>query len=498
MNHCLLFNVLDPEKHRSGRTAGVYRIAHFLRKEGWDVEVIDYAMSWSLKELQELCKSRVTSNTKFFGFSHLFSIWSDTLEDFIKWSRKQYPSLKYISGSAVNPFFKSNQIDYYIQGYGENATLTLLNYLFSNGERPKFWLNTGRKIINAIADYPAYPMRDLSVEYEERDFIQPWEWLSVEFSRGCMFSCDFCNFPLIGLKGDMTRDADNFDLEMKKNYDRWGVQNYIVTDETFNDRTEKIKKFADVVEKLNFQTFFSGFVRADLMISRKGEIEDLARMNLRGHYYGIESFNHRTAKSVGKGMHPDRVKQGLIDIRKYFESTGLYRGTISIIVGLPHEDVNSLKQTRQWLLDNWKSQSLLAWALSIPENEIDIQSKFSDYTKYGYSKMTEEEILNTNFDDSRKNLNDVHKDSLRWKNEYMNYVQAKNTVNELFNNNEFDLLMDNKFDNFELANIMHGSKTLKQRFEGKTSRLADSATTYMASVVRDSKIDAYKERKLSI
>ena len=289
MNHCLLFNVLDPEKHRSGRTAGVYRIAHFLRKEGWDVEVIDYAMSWSLKELQELCKSRVTSNTKFFGFSHLFSIWSDTLEDFIKWSRKQYPSLKYISGSAVNPFFNSKQIDYYIQGYGETATITLLNYLFSNGERPKFWLNTGRKIINAIADYPSYPMRDLSVEYEERDFIQPWEWLSVEFSRGCMFSCDFCNFPLIGLKGDMTRDADNFDLEMKKNYDRWGVQNYIVTDETFNDRTEKIKKFADVVEKLNFDTFFSGFVRADLMISRKGEIEDLARMNFRGHYYGIES-----------------------------------------------------------------------------------------------------------------------------------------------------------------------------------------------------------------
>lgn len=498
MNHCLLFNVLDPEKHRSGRTAGVYRIAHFLRKEGWDVEVIDYAMSWSLKELQELCKSRVTSNTKFFGFSHLFSIWSDTLEDFIKWSRKQYPSLKYISGSAVNPFFNSKQIDYYIQGYGETATITLLNYLFSNGERPKFWLNTGRKIINAIADYPSYPMRDLSVEYEERDFIQPWEWLSVEFSRGCMFSCDFCNFPLIGLKGDMTRDADNFDLEMKKNYDRWGVQNYIVTDETFNDRTEKIKKFADVVEKLNFDTFFSGFVRADLMISRKGEIEDLARMNFRGHYYGIESFNHRTAKSVGKGMHPDRVKQGLIDIRKYFESTGLYRGTISMIVGLPHEDVNSLKQTRQWLLDNWKSQSLIAWALSIPDGELDIPSKFSDTSKYGYSKMNDDEIKNFKFNDSRKNLNDVHLNTMFWKNDHMNYIEAENIVNELFNNNDFDLLMDNMFDNFELGNIVHGNKNISDRLGIRTSRLDDKVKSYMTSVIRDSKIDAYKERKLSI
>lgn len=498
MNHCLLFNVIDLKKHKSARTGGVYRIAHFLRQNGWDVEVIDYATSWSLRELQELCKSRVTSYTKFFGFSHMFSNWTDTLEDFIKWSRTRYPTVKYISGSGVNPMFNSKQIDYYVQGYGEYAILSLLNYLFSNGKRPKFWLNSGRKIINAISDYPAYPIRDLTIDYQVRDYIEPWEWLTMEFSRGCMFACDFCNFPLIGLKGDMTRDADNFDLEMKKNYDKWGTQNYIVTDETFNDRTEKIRKFADVVEKLNFETFFSGFVRVDLMISRKSEIEDLARMNFRGHYYGIESFNYKTAKSVGKGMHPDKVKQGLIDIRKYFESTGFYRGTIGLIVGLPYEDVNSLHQTKNWLSENWKSQSLITWALSIPNSEIDIQSKFSDYTKYGYSRMTDEEIKNNQllYDKNYKQV--VHDESMLWKNEHMNYIQAENISMELFNNNHFHTLMDNKCDNFELADIALAGKDLSSRFNVRTSRFDDEIKTYMVSTIRDHQIDIYKQRKLSL
>ena len=70
---------------------------------------------------------------------------------------------------------------------------------------------------------------------------------------------------------------------------------------------------------------------------------------------------------------------------------------------------------------------------------------------------------------------------------------------ELFNNNnDFDLLMDNMFDNFELGNIVHGNKNISDRLGIRTSRLDDKVKSYMTSVIRDSKIDAYKERKLSI
>ena len=103
----------------------------------------------------------------------------------------------------------------------------------------------GRPLLSANDQYSAFPMKSLNVIYEDRDYIQPYEWLGIEFARGCKFSCDFCNFPVLGVKGDYSRDADDFGIQIKDAYDRFGVTNYLVADETFNDRTEKIAKFAD-------------------------------------------------------------------------------------------------------------------------------------------------------------------------------------------------------------------------------------------------------------
>ena len=508
MNHCLIFNVFNTERFSAGRSAGAYRIAHVLRENYWDVEVIDFAMNWSLRELQLLVKSRVNKNTKFFGFSHMFSIWSDTLETFVEWCRVEYPDLKYISGCSVNPLFNSKQIDYYIQGYGENALLTLLKYLFSNGEKPRMWLNTGKRIINAISDYPSYPLRDLSIDYEARDFINPNEWLTVEFSRGCKFSCDFCNFPLIGFKEDTTRSQENFILDMERNFDKWGTTNYIAADETFNDRTEKIIKFADGVDKLSFTPFYTGFVRPDLLISRKEDREHMARMNFRGHYYGVESFNRESSKAVSKGMHPDRLKQGLIDVKQYFKNNGngLYRGTIGLIIGLPYETEQTLRDTRKWLLDNWKGECYIAWPLVIPNHELDLKSKFIDYTKYGYSSMTDEEInikqktLNSNLKEilNYDPFNPLALEGLYWKNNVLDIFKVRELIVELFYNQETYKEMDLKADNYEIASYIYGAKSVSQRIEMQTPRIVGNNQNFIQETLKYGAIESYKQRKLSI
>ena len=56
--------------------------------------------------------------------------------------------------------------------------------------------------------HPCFPSKDLVVEYEDRDFIQPTDTLTLELSRGCKFACKFCSYNAIGMKGDLTRDMD--------------------------------------------------------------------------------------------------------------------------------------------------------------------------------------------------------------------------------------------------------------------------------------------------
>jgi radical SAM superfamily enzyme YgiQ (UPF0313 family) len=120
-----------------------------------------------------------------------------------------------------------------------------------------------------------------------------------------------------------------------------------VVDETFNDRPDKIEKFADAVEQLSFVPFFSGFIRADLLVNRPNDKENLLRMNFLGHHYGIESLHYPSAQAIGKGMHPEKLTQGLVEVKQYFQKNKrkIYRGTMSFIAGLPHETLDTMMST---------------------------------------------------------------------------------------------------------------------------------------------------------
>ena len=465
MNHCLLFGTF---LYYHARTSGMHRIATHLRQQDWNVECIDFAAAWSLDELKLLAQSRITKNTKFIGFSILFDQnWSDDLTNFCLWIKSMYPDLLIISGGQGRGVLDMlAPVDYHIMGYGEYGLDALLAYKFSNGPRPKFSLTTSRtKTIESLHNYPAYPFRDPQIKYEDRDFIHPEEWLGIEFSRGCKFECDYCNYPVLGVKGDYSRTAESFKTQITDAYNRFGIKNYYVSDETFNDRTEKISKFADVVDSLDFIPYFTGFIRTDLMVQRSRDREELLRMNFLGHYYGIESFNRESAKAVGKGMDSAKLQQGLIECKNYFQknSNNLYRGTIGLIVGLPHETIDSLGRTTNWLNANWLDQTATSYPLHIGTNNFERPSKMSlNYKKYGY------EIA----DDGDFSYNSASKSTtLNWKSTWMDLQTATNYSKVINSTKQW-----RKYDAFSLAKIQENNNGELLTLEEKLSSLQNYST----------------------
>ena len=419
---------LGSNKALRNRSGGAHRIASELRQYDWDIEVADFVHRWPLEPLVNFFRTRYDDNIKFIAFSQLFTGWSPVITEFCRLVKEKYPHIVIIVGSMVYEDTGCEYIDYHVQGYGEISIVKLLRYLFSNGSNPGIVKVDNNNVVLSQGENKATPWKNPIIKYQERDFIQPWEWLSVEFSRGCIFQCAFCNFPELGVKGDYTRDADNFELQMKDTYDRFGVDKYIVSDETFNDRVAKITKFADAVERLDFDPFFSAFIRADLMVSRPQEREELLRMNLLGHFYGVETFNHKAGKSIGKGMNPEKLKQGLLDAKQYFKShgTGKYRGTISLIAGLPHESNESLDASEQWLIDNWQDQSYLYFPLEIPKESVNQSSLLTlNFESYGYEKIGEKD------EHYFAHLGlQTRSDLIAWKNEHTNYLEVKDRVDK--------------------------------------------------------------------
>lgn len=460
MNHALVFNL---EERNHMRNLGAYRIAHWLRQQDWDIEVIDYALLWTYEELVELAKTRITKSTKFIGFSFQFGVWNFTMDRFALWLNNFYPDIKLISGSSILPPIDT-PVDYHIWGFGEYALDNLFKYLFSNGTKPKMKKYGSMYVIDA-SQYPAYPLNDYSVSYEDRDFLQPWEFLCIETGRGCIFKCSFCNFSILGVKTDHSTSEESFERQMKENYSRWGIKNYTIAEETFNDRPDKIRKLAKVVNRLDFTPWFSAFVRFDLLVSRPDDKKLLEDMNVLGQYYGIESFNHKTAKAFRKGMDPDRIKEKLVEVKDYYSKTGLYRGTISLILGGPHETKESMYNSLKWCEDNWAGQALVSFPLGIPLGKNRRPSEFTDnYEKFGYKKIKISELRKRYPKDKEIFKNGLSRNkkpgdnSLVWENENTDIVECYKIYKDF---------QRSKMENFKPTGFGIG------RFTGKESTIED-------------------------
>jgi radical SAM superfamily enzyme YgiQ (UPF0313 family) len=442
--------IFSLEEHHPYRSLGAHRIASFLRQYGWDIEVVNYANHFSLDELQTIFKQRYNENLKFIGASCNFGTFSEGFDIYCKWVKENFPHVKILVGGQYLPEIMTKAADYFVTGYGENAMLALLKYLFSNGPSVRFNIIKGKKVIDGTAFYPSAPMKSLYVEYEPRDYLIPEEWTGVEMSRGCKFECPYCNFPILGVKGDYTRDAEDYKLQLQKNYDLYGINKYLVADETFNDTTEKIIKFADVTETLSFTPYLSGFIRADLLVLRKQDREHLARMRFLGHFYGVESMNQETSKVIGKGIKTERLQDGLLEVNEYYKSLGLpFRSTIALVVGLPKETVQSQTDTFEWLQKYWlPNQSTLTWGLEIPapgSTSLKPSKMSMDLPKYGY-KMQGMEAADKNWGD----FHTLYNNTIAWENENFTHITAKEMANEFFMN----VKETNLINNFGLSQLL--------------------------------------------
>ena len=367
-----LIQILEPTQSRElgvgiMRAHGAHKVASFLRENGADVEVIDYAFTWTLEELKDLWKSRYYSKTFFLCISTTFRNSSLYLWQFVEWVRENYPHIHILGGTQSIDKIIPFKLDWYVFGYGEYAMLELIKSLKDQTTSKIKYSKVGsKKIINAQKHYKSFPKKQLSLSYEDRDFIQPWEVLPMELARGCIFQCAFCTYPILGVRDDHSRDEQDFYKELRENYDRWGTQNYVFSDETVNDYHSKLERYASVIKDLPFKPRFGGFARGDLIAGRKKSWDTYIELGFMSHFYGIESMYRPAARSVGKGMETGKLQDGLLEFREYAEKNhDFYTGYISLIAGLPNETFDTLEDTYSWVKKNWQDQFSFITALSI-------------------------------------------------------------------------------------------------------------------------------------
>ena len=380
------------------RPLGSYQIAWYLRKHGYQAQVIDFIHLFSEEELIKMIGTYITKETKVLGLGMMINPREDLailkkIENVLRRIKERCPWVKLIVGSAIAKWWSRTQrnrklFDYIFIGHTEDQVLELMNHLCLNGKSPSFEIEDGNRIIRASTPTTVEKKFDIQTcdhLWHDRDYIQPGETLPIELGRGCIFKCKFCQYPHIGKhKKDFNRDMECVRNEFLHNYEKWGVTNYYMLDDTFNADQERLKQFHSMTQTLPFKINYSTYLRLDLIAAHPGSEILLQESGLRGAYLGIETFNQDSADLIGKGWMPKHAKQHLVrlyhDVWK--EKVSM---TIGLICGLPPETFEECKSTNQWMIDNrmpdwrWHGLDINKESYSEYRSEFD-----KDSEKYGF------------------------------------------------------------------------------------------------------------------
>ena len=428
--HGIIFTGMERTRTIS-RPAGAARLRTFLEQHNFDIEVIDYFGNFTQDELVALCEKWIGPKTLFVGISITFVYAFDKINHLFNHIKEKYPHVKTLIGGNETPIsgVDLKKVDRIFWGYAEEAVLHYLKFLTKKRLDDLKWVPYRDTFsINAEMAYKNDDS-DLSIKWLESDLIKN-NFLPIEISRGCIFRCRFCAFPLLGKKkNDYIRHVDNLADELRRNYEMFGVNNYWFNDDTFNDNVVKLEYVADAIARSGVKITYTAFLRADLIERFPETIPMLADTGLVAATFGLESLHPEAKKAIGKGLDNERQFEAIRQLKKY-KPIYTYTG---MICGLPGEPLSSVYKSQQMLLDqkfevfdNWDW-----WPLLIRKGSISRLSEFEkEYEKWGYTEMLPGEYNISNFDDDPKYHND---DSgiLIWKNKYLNYFTARAVTNGL-------------------------------------------------------------------
>ena len=199
-------------------------------------------------------------------------------------------------------------------------------------------------------DYPVDNYTTSRIIYEDNDLIFDNEILPIELARGCVFKCSFCSYSLIGKRvWEFNRAPDLVAADLVDAYNKFGTTGFMFCDDTYNDSVDKVERLHKEFVKLPFDLTFSTYARADMLVSKPQTAPLLYESGLRSVFFGIETLNHESGKSIGKGMDPEKLKDGLYKIKELPGWKDVVTSS-GFIIGLPFDTEETVAATFDWLL----------------------------------------------------------------------------------------------------------------------------------------------------
>lgn len=420
------------------RPAGAYKLATYLRKHGFDTQVIINCTALSEQGFQQVFNTYGSERLLWIGFTSnwlagikeekYYDDWHNSAEliidtDLTGWyytehdNREKIYSCVYSTAmletiwslaKAHNPncqlLFGGSQLnrnEYFA------SKLLVSNAVYVKNNAEVATLELSRRYLNGnydSTDLPSnneYDYNDFKhsfIEYQESDYIESNEWLPIEVSRGCAFKCAFCNYDMKGVTNNYV-DANFLREEIIKLWKQYGTTKFVIMDDLYNDNYDKvIDLHENCWSKLPFQAELAGYLRLDLLWRHPEQAEMLRADGWRACSVGVETLHDKAGKRVGKGLGKKRILETLEMLKDIWKDEVLIHAFF--IAGLPLEPIESLEETYNWtkstdlfhaIIWHWLELENIQ-AVPTTVDKISIIGK--DPNKYGYTFINDSDWIN--------------------------------------------------------------------------------------------------------
>ncbi len=236
--------------------------------------------------------------------------------------------------------FEGLKADYVIVGEGEITLDTLLQDIYTKKVTPNH-PESARiyRQINFIQDLNElpFPARELTVVDKYYSVLSEDTPTTTAFSsRGCPFSCAYCDRPALG-KGframNATRVAD--EMEWCANH---GIKEIFFYDDTFSVSMKRVMEICDEVLKRKIKIKWDVRTRVNVVND-----ELIKKMKLAGCeriHFGVETGNPRVVKELQKGTSIEQVEKAFDMCKIHGIKTLAY-----FMMGNPTETMEDVKDT---------------------------------------------------------------------------------------------------------------------------------------------------------
>lgn len=338
----LLFLEIETEDSWPLAAIGPAFIGAYLRKHGHEAELVRIGPSESLASVVERVKNTAPD---LLGLSLTLRQWPRARE--VVSAIRAKLNIPVIAGGLFPTFapetvLSADGFDFACIGEGEGATLDLLGALARDSDPIPPILNIRHRNGDAPPLRPPITPLD-DGPFLARDLLDEGHGIvHMVTRRGCPFSCAYCSAgsyrDLYGGGYLRDRSPENVLAELRSLGESGGLGYVIFLDDTFNLRTEWLRRFLPRFRN-EIGAGFSIHARADGMDSETLSL--LAESGCRHIVYGVESGSERVRREI---LNRPGSNEALHRVFRETHGAGMIV-TANFMLGIPGETADEIEQT---------------------------------------------------------------------------------------------------------------------------------------------------------